>query len=437
MRLPAAIAILAASLPAFGQVLTLRDAEREALAGNSMISGATARAELAAAKRSQARAAWLPRVDASQSVMRSDNPVFVFGSLLEQGQFSAEHFDQRFLNDPEPLTNRRLAINVRYTLFDQLRRMNMTKQADQGVAQAALGGEEARQRVRLEVVTRFYGLALAEERREVAREAVRSAEADAGAIRDRVEQGLLVESDQLSAEVQLASFRQRLLEAEGELAVARAGLNTTLGRLPGAEVTPDGAIPQRTFTEIALAEALQRGYASRPDLRRSASAAETAKLQLALVRSSRLPRVDSFASWGASNGDPDRAIGLAIAIDLYDPARRAETAEARAAIDGARAAESSERDRATMEIVTAWHRAHVARERIAVATTSVARAEDAARIVHDRYEHGLTTITEQLRAQTAFVTARLELLAARYDYLIGYAELLRATGGLIDVEAFL
>jgi outer membrane protein TolC len=433
----AAIAVLVASLPALGQGLTLRDAEREALAKSSAIAGATARNELAAARRNQARAAWLPRVDASQSVTRSDNPVFVFGSLLEQGEFTAKHFDQRFLNDPEPLTNRRLAVNVRYTLFDQLRRMNLSKQADQGVAQATLGSEETRQRVRLEVVTRFYGLALAEQRRDVAREAVRSAEADAGAIRDRVEQGLLVESDQLSAEVQLASFRQRLLEAEGELAVARAALNTTLGRLPGEEVGLDGAIPQRTFPEIAVAAALQRGYASRPDLRRSASAAETAKLQLALVRSSRLPRVDSFASWGASNGDPDRAIGVAIGIDLFDPARRAQTAEARAAIDGARAAESSERDRATMEIVTAWHRAHVAQERIAVAATSVARAEEAARIVHDRYEHGLTTITEQLRAQTALVTARLELLAARHDYVIGYAELLRATGGLIDVEAFL
>ncbi|HEV2722386.1 MAG TPA: TolC family protein, partial [Thermoanaerobaculia bacterium] len=66
----------------------------------------------------------------------------------------------------------------------------------------------------------------------------------------------------------------------------------------------------------------------------------------------------------------------------------------------------------------------------------VEQADAAARIVRDRYEHGLTTITEQLRAENALVRARLGLLAARYDYVVGYAELLRATGDLNDITAF-
>jgi outer membrane protein TolC len=71
---------------------------------------------------------------------------------------------------------------------------------------------------------------------------------------------------------------------------------------------------------------------------------------------------------------------------------------------------------------------------VTVAAKSVEQATTAARIVRDRYEHGLTTITEQLRAETALVRARLGLLAARYDAVTNHAELLRAMGGLNDVD---
>ena len=437
MRLPAAVAVaLALTLPASAETLTLREAEAAALAQNSAVTGVAARAKVAEARLAQARSAWWPRVDASANIMRSDNPVFVFGSLLEQGRFSQQHFDPRFLNDPDPFTNRRLALNLRYTLFDRFRRVHSVRQAERAVEQAALGGEETRQRIRLETLTRFYGVVLAAQKRDVAAEAVRSAEADAAAIRDRVQQGLLVESDLLSAEVQVATFQQRLLEADGELAIARAALATVLGRDSSEAVDVAGTIPEKTLPEPSLTEALERGYASRPDAKSVQAAAAAAKLQLATARASRLPRVDTFASWGASNGDPDRAVGVVIGIDLFDPARRGQIAEARAGVEAVEAEGAGARDRATMEIVAAWHRARVARERIGVAARSVERAEAAAKIVQDRYAHGLTTITEQLRAQTALVAARLELLAARYDYVIGHAELLRATGGLTDVEAF-
>jgi outer membrane protein TolC len=95
------------------------------------------------------------------------------------------------------------------------------------------------------------------------------------------------------------------------------------------------------------------------------------------------------------------------------------------------------RDKVVMETVTAWHRANAARQQLEVAATAAQQAEAAARIVQDRYENGLTTITEELRAQTALVGARLALLAARHQYITGYAELLRATGGLHDIDPFL
>ena len=100
-------------------------------------------------------------------------------------------------------------------------------------------------------------------------------------------------------------------------------------------------------------------------------------------------------------------------------------------------ARSTSPDRVTLEIVTAWHHLRSAEERVALATKAASQAEAAARIICDRYDNGLTTISEQLRADTEVLRAQLDLLAARHDHVIGQAELLRSTGGLHDVESFL
>lgn len=417
--------------------LTLQELTDEALAASPAVAGVTARRDVARARLREANSMWLPRVDASAAVTESNNPVFVFGSLLEQGRFGQQHFDPAFLNDPDAMSNTRLGVNLRYTLFDQFRRYNTGRQARNAVEQAELGTEEARQRIRVEAITRFYGVLLAEEKRDVAAESVRSAEADAKMMRDRLDQGLLVESDVLAADVQLASWQQRLIEAEGDVAIARAALATLLQRPLDQELALAGSIPTGPFPATQLADDIAAALEQRADIRIAESAAANAEIQIGTARGSLLPRADAFASWGSSRGNPDHAIGVMLGVDLFDGAKYARIAESRAALAGARADQQMIRDRVTMEVVTAWHRVQAARERIEVATKAAERALAASRIVRDRYENGLTTITEQLRAQTALLAARLDLLAARYDYAVGHAELLRATGGLRNVEAFL
>ncbi|HEX9163162.1 MAG TPA: TolC family protein [Thermoanaerobaculia bacterium] len=435
------VLLIALAVSALGEELSLQQAVAIALERSPAMRTAAAQNDVAAARLAEARSAWLPRVDVTESYGRSNNPVFAFGSLLEQGRFGQTNFDPRTLNSPETLTNWRIALNVRYTLFDQFRRMDSSRQAASAVEQSNSALEESRQRTRLEVLSRFYGVIVAEAKRDVATDAVKTAEADAKAMRDKFEQGLIVESDALSGEVQLAQFRQQQIEAEGELAIARAALNTVLRRDAEADVTPRGELVARALPEITLADALARGRAARGQIRSAALASDNARLQLQIARGSLLPRVDSYASWGASgqrisDRDNDRTVGVVASFDIFDPAKFARSAEARAGVQAASAGEAAARDQVSVEIVAAWQHVRSARERIDLAARAVAQAQAAARIVRDRYEQGLTTITEHLRAQSAVVSARLNLLAARYEYVAGYAELLRSTGGLHDVDLF-
>lgn len=431
----AAILLLAATL-------TLPEAVDEALSRNPAIAAADARQRTASAREAEARVARYPRLDLGESATRGNNPVFVFGSLLEQGQFAARHFDPAFLNAPDALTNYRAAMTARIAVLDRLRTTTAIRQRRNDVDRAAVELEETRQRLRFQAVTAYYRVLVTEERLAVARDAASTAGADAKATRDRFEQGLIVESDALSADVQLAQFRQRVLQAEGELAVARAALATLLHRPQNVPIDVAGPLPDTRPATLDLDEVLAGATARRAPVKIAASHALDAQLQLSSERGTALPRVDAFATFGASGGtfgnrDSDHTAGVAVTLELFDRARPARIAAARGGVEAARAEELTARDMVTMEVVTAWHRLRAADAMAAVAATAVDQADAAARIVRDRYTEGLVTITEHLRAQTALVSVRFDLLNARYESLAAHAELLRATGDLTDVQPFL
>ena len=85
------------------QNLTLPEAVREALEKNPTVQAAVAYAQAVHEGIAEAKAARLPRVDFSEGFTRGNNPVYVFGGLLTQRQFTASNFDLNFLNTPPPL----------------------------------------------------------------------------------------------------------------------------------------------------------------------------------------------------------------------------------------------------------------------------------------------------------------------------------------------
>ena len=68
-------------------------------------------AEIEAAERvAQAKAGYFPRVDLTETWQRSNQPVFVFSSLLSQRQFSEANFAIDALNHPDPVNSFRVGL---------------------------------------------------------------------------------------------------------------------------------------------------------------------------------------------------------------------------------------------------------------------------------------------------------------------------------------
>src|SRR5512143_1565178 len=91
---------LGTGAPAEAQELTLEQAAELALRENPAIQASESGERVADAQVAEARAGRLPSLQFSETYTNSNNPVFVFGSLLEQGKFGMQNFGIDSLNQP-------------------------------------------------------------------------------------------------------------------------------------------------------------------------------------------------------------------------------------------------------------------------------------------------------------------------------------------------
>ncbi|MFN0120446.1 MAG: TolC family protein [Blastocatellia bacterium] len=423
------------------QSLTLPLAVETALRTNPLTRATAAGREIADAQVSEARAGRFPLLQFNETLTRGNNPVFVFGSLLEQARFGAPDFALPALNNPGSLTNYRTSLSLRMPVFDQRQSRTRIAQAQFRQQQADAQSDQVRQQIRFETLKSFYGVLLAQAKKEVADEAVKLAEADIKRSRDRVEVGASVVADLLAAEVQLAEFQQQQLQAEGDIATAVAALNTALGVPINTPQQISGGLADKLFNVAAQDELIAQALQRRPDYARAGLALRERGQQVNGARGEFLPRLDVFTSAGLSSrnwwsGSSDYTVGASLTFNLFDAGRKARLAQAHATERLANSEQEHLANQIRLEVVRACQQFVTAQARLKVAERVISHATEALRIVQDRYREGLTTITEVLRAETTLVRAQTNVLAARYDYYVGYASVLLTSGGLTDVQAF-
>jgi len=180
----------------------------------------------------------------------------------------------------------------------------------------------------------------------------------------------------------------------------------------------------------------------RPDYVRSGYNVQLNKEGVAGVKREYLPRLDLLGNYGMSgkdlsSGSSDYTIGASVTFNIFDSGRSARISKARAGESMATAEQEHLANQIRLEVVRAYQQYVSARERLMVVGQVIDQATETHRIVQNRYREGLTTITEVLRAETALVRSRLNLIAARYDHYVSYAHVLLSVGKLTDIEAFL
>lgn len=422
---------------AYPTELSLEQAVEIALRENPTLSAAQSQVEIAEQRVVQERAGFLPRLAVSEGFQRSTNPTQVFSTKLNQERFAAEDFAVDRLNQPNAVNDFATNVTATWPLYDGGQSYHGWQQARLGLDAAGQLLAGSRQQVIARTRAAYAGVLLARENLAVVASAMAAARAHLTVAETRYGSGLVVKSDLLQARVRLADLEQQRLMAESQVEIARSALNAVMGvpdpvrfelcgRLDGAE-GPEDAL------EIWLAAARDR----RPELKEIDLREAMAREEIGKARSGHLPRLDLIGNYQvhteAFDGSADNySVGAVVSLELFSGlATSAKLAEAQAARRQLLALRRQMESRVFLEVRQAHSQTASAFQRISVSRQAVEQAEEAARIVADRYAAGLLTIADLLAAETALQRARMTRAQALHDYAVGQTGL-RLAAGVLD-----
>lgn len=417
--------------------LRLSEAVKTALEKHPALRAAGHQAEAAASGVEQARAGFFPRVDFSEGFSRSDNPVYAFGSLLNQGRFTAADFAVDKLNHPDPITNWRTNLSGSVPLFLGGRTVLGYQQAQLGRNAAEQGRLRTEHEVIFGVIRAYSAVLLSREALATVQASVRTAEANLASAESRYEAGLVVASDALAARVRLGRLREEAIAAANQVRLSQAALNEAMG-LPldqAYKLTGQLDLPPAVSEQLDALETAAR--TQRPDYRQLDLEVQRLEKDVLRTKGALLPTMHLMGNYEinnnqfASNGQDSWSVGVVLNLNLFNGGGdRARIVEAQANYQRALAQRERMANAIGLEVHDAYLAFHTARDRVAVAREAVTQAEESLRIVRDRYDAGLTTIVELLDSETALTAARTNLTRTLYDATVSQARLDLSLGRL-------
>ena len=417
--------------------LTLPQAVSMALEKNPLRKAALADTRISTAAVREARSPLMPKISFAESAVRGNDPVFVFGSRLRQQNFTLADFALNRLNTPTPISNFSSRFFGRWSLFDGLQSwygVSRARYMQQAMDQQL---DRTDQELVYQAVEMYYGVLLAQKQVQVAEDALKTAQAIEASSRVRVESGMAVDSDLLSAQVVGSKRKQELIQAQNALSLARAQLALALGMSADSLYEPQETLSDRSFPATPVAELESRAMEKRPDLKRVESERSAQAKSVSMAKGAFAPRLNVFGSWETDsptpgwNGGNNWVAGAELQFDLFDgDSKRANLTMQKAMQEKATAMRDSFRDQIRLQVRKAYYDYDAARQQVAVARTAIAQADESLRINENRYEGGLTTVSDLLSVEEAAHRARTDYWQAVYRVQTSYAGVELATGTL-------
>jgi len=287
------------------------------------------------------------------------------------------------------------------------------------------------------VVRAYDGQLLSVEQLKAADQAVKSAQADLERAQSIRAAGLSTDVDVLSIRVHLAAVEEQRIRRAADLDVARAALNEALG-LPLEEThTLSDGLTRANVVEISLADYESAAVADRAESRQTKLAVSLAENQAADARSSLLPQVVVHGAFEADRqkfydkGGANWLASVGLKWNLFNGfSDKAKIQESQSLVQRSEAEQERARSQIRLQVRRAFADLRAAEQRIEVAKASVEEAEESLRITQNRYQAGMSNVTDLLRTESAVLESRTRYLAAIHDQRIAATMLEMAAGRL-------
>ncbi len=373
----------------------------------------------------QTNAVLLPNISVSHTAFSTNNPVFAFGSKLNQGVFSEADFDVTKLNNPESIENFTTSIQFEQPLinvdgFYQRRAAKMKLQASE------FQSNYQKNELQLEAEKTYMMLQLSYKAIAVLEKAKTTALENQKMAQRYFKQGMLLQADVLDVEVRLNEIENQLDNAKSNLKNVSDYLNFLMNENEDRILIPNDELD---IVPVSLSD-FDTFSTDRPDIKALEMATIAYKKMNQSDKMSFLPTLNAFGNYelfdnqlfqGASNS---YFVGAQLKWDILQGTKRfGKLQKSKAEYDKSALQYEQYVAKSQIELNKAKRAVSDAQNKLQRAIKAVNQAEEALRIRTDRFREGLEKTTDVLQSESQYAQKQLEYYQTVYEYNLACAYL--------------
>ena len=317
-------------------------------------------------------------------------------------------------------------LNTSVNLFDGGQRWNQYKTSLANVDRDASSEVTARYSVALNVKTQYFQVLAARETESAARRQLEQAQQQLKVAATKMAAGAATRADSLASAIAVGNARLAILNAQNSLGNANAGLTRLIASpivvtavasdtsVMGAVTIDEAAISAMVLEGPAVKQA-QATLVAAQAAHKASTSTYLPSLQLTGSYSLAPKGSDTF-NWGGGPTTTSTNLGFSLNYTIFNNfTRETQLVNARITEDNAEASLRDAKFGARQNLTTFVNNFSTAQQRVELQLLTITQADEALRVVQQRYNLGTAQLLEVLQAQTTLDNARAALIQARLD----------------------
>ncbi len=398
-----------------------------------------ANVEEALAQRALAAGGLFPRVQGLASVVQTNNPVNVFGMLLNQRAFTQSDFDVDNLNNPASRTNFNFAFNGEMPLFNAFQTISSIRAASHSLAASRSQEEFVKMEAALVAVESYLRVLLWERNYAISEAIDAESGKDIRQAEDLKKRGMILGADYYAAKVIGSNITQFKRESDARRKTARIILNILMNDEPSKQYRFVGTLPAEPRLNRDLVFWLRDADMSRKDLAAARDSIKAQEAELFKERASILPRISALGNvqentHNLHTGGGSYLIGFGGKMDLADSTYYPRVRKAMAGLHQMQDDEAKLKDSISRSIAEAYEKYEAVLFNVPVALQAVRDVSEAVNLTAPLYREGRKSIKDLLEIRTYGLNTNTNADQLLNESEMGYASLLFISGMLDEKE---
>lgn len=406
--------------------IQLNEAIELAQKANQQIKLARIDEQIAGANLKQTEAIWLPQLNLSYTAMNTNNPLNAFGFKLQQANVTAADFNPAFLNNPGATPNYLTQLSLQQPIVN-MDMLYMRKAAEKQIEALSLQTKRTTEAVKLQVTQVYLNLQFLYSAEAVTKSALTTIQSIYSFTKNRFDQGLMQKSDLLNVEVQVKSAETQLNDVQSKIVAASDQLSLLMNQ-------PKGIVYKTSDVVMNLPASLVKTIpTSRSDFKAMETGLGIYDIAIKGTKMSWLPRLNAFANYQLNDKKAlgfnagSYFAGVQLSWDILK-GNQTKNKVATQIIEKSKLQEqyNSRVDQEQVALQSALRDLKDAQYKYGQLQKSIEQAEEALRILQNRYQQGLVSTNDILLAQTQLSQQKLMQAEAKlaeysainyYDFL--------------------